>query len=184
MLYSSDDIHSYVHSSIFVFAGWPVEGLEQLVAFLAITDASITASTVYSPSHGPERVRLDKYSEYPCAWVALINEPRPWVQFDMGELVTVWGVIMKPRCDPPWDVQRILSFQLGKSDDGTSWSYVSDVVTADYSVNKTSVSWITHPTRAQYWRIEVVSWQEAPSMKADLIGKGKAFFSKGCSVLK
>ena len=54
---------------------------------------------------------------------------------------------------------------------------------ADYSFKNTSISWITHPTRAQYWRIQVISWDAAPAMKADLIGKGKVLFLKCDSII-
>ena len=141
--------------------------------FLAISDALISASSEHSSVAGAKRVRMDNYFDFSCAWAAGQTDVRPWVQFNMGEVVTVWGVIMKPRCDPPYDVQRVLSYQLEKSDNGNSWSEASDVITADYSFDETSISWLSHPAKAQYWRIAVISSQVHPSMKADLIGKGR-----------
>ena len=47
-------MNSYVDSSASALVEWPAEGLEKLVAFLAISDSWITASSVYGSNHAPK----------------------------------------------------------------------------------------------------------------------------------
>ena len=137
---------------------------------LDISDASITASSEWGTYHEAERVRLNRYFGPACAWAAGRFDVTPWVQFDMEQDVTVWGVVMKPRCDTN---QRVTSFQVSSSVRGTRWCDVSGRITPDYSVNETSTSWLDEPVTARYWRIKVLAFLNHPSMKADLIGQPK-----------
>ena len=142
--------------------------LENLAVSLDISDSSITASSEWGTYHEAERVRLNRYFGLACAWAAGGNDRAPWVQFDMEQDVTVWGVVMKPRCDAD---QRVTFFQVSSSEDGTRWCDVSERITPDYSVDRTSTSWFDEPVTARYWRIKVLAFLNHPSMKADLIGE-------------
>ena len=76
------------------------EDLEHLVAYLQISDRLITASSEgWEANHEAHRVRMDRYFDFACAWSATRDDRNPWVQFDMEQDVTVWGVVVKPRCD-------------------------------------------------------------------------------------
>ena len=82
-----------------------ISDLENLVEYLQISDDSITASSVYdSAIHAAYRVRTDNYFDQPCCWSAGKGDAKPWVQFDLGVEVTVWGVLIKPRCDAGYQV--------------------------------------------------------------------------------
>ena len=158
------------------------DNVENLAVYLNIDDSSITASSSWGAKHEAYRVRLDRYFDLACAWCGKNDEPRPWVRFDMGQEVTGWGVVVKPRCDSPHTNQQVTSLQVFKSDDDVKWCGVSDVITTDYSIDKTSTSWFDEAATARYWRINVLTWLTHPSMKADLIGlpKGKACSSCCC----
>ena len=155
-----------------------MEQYVNLVTILNISDSAFTASSEYEGSsnptaHGAHRVRTDRYFDYSCAWVA--NNPHdqnPWVKIDMGQLVTVWAVEVRARCDYP--SQRVTSFNLKTSDDNATWTNASGTITAHYNTNDISVTWLPQPRRGGgCWKITVLLFEEYPSMKAELIGKGK-----------
>ena len=157
--------------NILNFCPLDLSHLKNLAVYLNIKEDSITASSDWGGYHEAQRVRLDSYFNPSCSWVADVGESTPWVQFDMEQDVTVWGVVMKPRCDPPSDKERVTSFQLSSSQDGTRWCDVSGRITPDYSVNKVSRSWLDEPVTARYWMIQALAWAIRPAMKADLIGE-------------
>ena len=156
------------------------QNVKKLLAYLNIEDDLITSSSVLGVNHEAHRVILNHYFDRACAWAAGNADPAPWVRFDMGQEVTVWGVVAKPRCDYP--SQQVSSLQVFKSDDGVNWCTASGVITTDYSVDDTSTTWFNEAWTARYWRIDPVTWLNHPSMKADLIGlpKGKACSSCCC----
>ena len=142
--------------------------------YVDISDALITASSESDVHHTAKEVRWKRNSSdcFP-AWVAASDDRAPWVQFDMEQDVTVWGVAVKPRCDDLYTNQRVTSFKVAASKDRRKWSYVSRVTSANFSVDNLFISWFDEAATAQNWRIEVLSWQHQPAMKADLIGQPK-----------
>ena len=80
--------------------------LHYLVEHLHISDNAITASSHFENIEdcAAKGVRLGRYTSSCCAWAPWVQiDPTPWVQFDMGVEVTVWGLLLKKRCDPPHD---------------------------------------------------------------------------------
>ena len=148
--------------------------LHYLVAHLDISDDAITASSYlkHDDYYVPKRVRLGRYTSFCCGWVANVAaDPTPWVQFDMGVEVTVWGLVVQKRCDPPWDQQKVLSCDVTFSHDGDAWMTAAENLVAPYQDGSTSVAWLQHPVSGHYWRINPLTWVDHPSMKADLIGR-------------
>ena len=147
--------------------------LKLLVEYLEISDALITASSELSFNHAANRVRLNCYLDYACAWSPAADDPKPWVQFDMEQDVTVWGVVVKPRCDHPYTNQRVTLLKVFRSDDEVLWQDASGVISANYSFYHDSTIWLDEATSARYWKIEALAWKVQLSMKADLIGLSK-----------
>ena len=148
--------------------------LHYLVVHLEIRDDAISASSYWKnrEDHAAKRVRLGQYTSYACGWAAwLKNDPTPWVQFDMGVAVTVWGLLLKKRCDPPYNQQRVLSCDVTFSHDGDAWMTAAENLVAPYPDGRTSVVWFQQPIKGHYWRIHPLTWDVHPSMKADLIGR-------------
>ena len=154
------------------------DGVRALAKYLDISDASITASSEHNTNHTAKRVRVDCYLDYACAWAAARDESTPWVQFDMEQEVTVWGVLVKARCDKPYTDQRVTSLKVVMSNDRVRWHDASEVINPNYSVEGLSTSWFDEAATAQYWRIQILKWHIQPFMKADLLGhpKGKCRF--------
>ena len=149
--------------------------LHYLVAHLDISDDAISASSWYgntNEEHAAKRVRLGLYTDLACAWAALVDtDPTPWLQFDMGVAVTVWGLVLKARCDPPFQQQKVVSCDVTSSHDGDAWMAAAENLVASYPDGISSVVWLQHPISGRYWRIHPLTWVEHPSMKADLIGR-------------
>ena len=148
--------------------------LHYLVAYLDISDNAITASSylLSNDVYAPKRVRLGRYTSFCCGWAAYVEtDPSPWVQFDMGVAVTVYGLLLKERCDPPWDQQKVLSCDVTFSHNGDAWMTAAENLVASYPDGRTSVLWLQHPISAGYWRIHPLTWVNHPSVKADLIGR-------------
>ena len=159
--------------------------MKTLVKYLDISDTSITASSERNVQHAAKRVRVDRYLDYACAWAAAPNDRKVWIQFDMEQDVTVWGVLWKPRCDEPYTDQRVTSLKVVMSNDRVRWHDVSEVITPNYSVDNISTSWFDEAATAQYWRIQVLAWHIQPSLKADLLGHptGKHWLRYVCASL-
>ena len=148
--------------------------LYYLVEHHDISDNAITASSylLNNDVYAPKRVRLGSYTSFCCGWAAYVSiDPTPWVQFDMGVAVTVWGLLLKKRCDPPHDQQKVLSYDVTFSHDGDAWMTAAENVVAPYPDGSTSVAWLQYPISARYWRIHPVTWLNHPSVKVDLIGR-------------
>ena len=146
--------------------------LYYLVEHLDISDDAITASSYWEnrTDHLPKRVRIGRYTSFPCAWLPWsVNDQ--WLQFDMGVAVTVYGLVLKKRCDPPYNQQQVLSYNVTFSHDGDAWMTAAETLTAFYPDGITSVAWLHYPISGRYWRIHPLTWVEHPSMKADLIGR-------------
>ena len=157
--------------------------LEMLVDYLDISNALITASSRRSAIYAADQVRMNRYAEYANAWTAAAADPAPWVQFDMEQEVTVWGVVVQPTKHFTWgaffwDVvvhtsEGVTLFNVVHSNDRVNWFDKSGILTADYSVSHISTSWFEEVVTARYWRIRLLAWKTTPSMRADLIGRLK-----------
>ena len=148
--------------------------LELLVDYLDISDALITASSELSALHAAKLVKLNRHSDNASAWNAATDDSAPWIQFDMEQEVTVWGVVVEPTLRATANAsagQGVTLLSVAKSDDGVKWSDISGVLNTDYSVNHTSTSWFEEAVTARYWRIQLLAWETEPSLRADLIGQ-------------
>ena len=146
--------------------------LKRLADYLDINDAFITASSDLV-SFPAKQVRMENSLGSLCAWVAKPNDPTPWVQFDMEQDVTVWGVDVRPGCDSMYVQQRITSLKVSMSGDQVKWNDVTDAITIVYENNQhpNSLLWFDEVATARNWRIYILDWEYLPSMKADFLGQ-------------
>ena len=147
--------------------------------YLDISDASITASSERDVNHAAKRVRINRYLDYACAWSAAPDDHKPWIQFDMEQEVTVWGVLVKPPCIESYSFPKFTSLKVTMSEDGVKWTDVSDTLIIFDPNDQQLITWFDEPLTAQNWKLQIFQWYSVPTMKADLIGKpkGKRWFS-------
>ena len=138
--------------------------------YLDISDASITASSERNANHSAKQVRMNLYID--DMWSAHPRDRAPWVQFDMEQEVTVWGVTVKPRYDGDGPTnQGVTKLQVAMSKERLKWRDVSEVITISHSAEQISIVRFDESATAQYWIIKVLAWKNEASMKADLIGQ-------------
>ena len=66
-----------------------------------IPDSAISASSFYSEGTHSNLVRLNS----PSAWVAVNNDPQPWVQVDLGKDAMIKKIATKGRRGAYWWVR-------------------------------------------------------------------------------
>ena len=144
-----------------------------LVETMSTRDGLISASSEFS-IYVARQVRTNGHLNSTYGWTPDVDDREPWVQFNMEQVVTVWGVVVMLSGNDPNTEEKITSLKVAASGDGVKWNDVSDVMFTNY--NKVdrgmfSTSWFKKASQAQYWRINVLAWQNRISMQADLIGQ-------------
>ena len=114
---------------------------------------------------------MDRYSDW--TWTPAPDDHAPWVQFDMEQEVTAWGVVVKFRRDEQYTNQIATSLKVATSVDRLKWNDVSRVLPTNHTTYPSSVTWLEKAAAAQYWRIHVRGWYKQPSIKAELVGQPK-----------
>ena len=136
-----------------------------------ISAESIRASSQFSINSAAKQVRMNHYLDSTYGWTPHFDDLAPWVQFDMEEVVTVWGVVVRLPGINPYIYERIRSLKVAMSEYAVKWRDASDVIITSYNTDDMlSISWFRKAATAQYWRINALTWQDQISMKADLIG--------------
>ena len=151
-----------------------VHDVELLAKYLDISDASFTASSESDVHHTAKTVSFARYHDH--VWTAASGDHTPWVQFDMEQEVTAWGVLVECRSHEPHTNQSVTSLKVAASVDRVKWEDVSKSLRTNRTDHQPSyISWFDEAATAQYWKIHVLEWYIQPSMKADLLGhpKGK-----------
>ena len=148
-------------------------GVGFLVDYLDLDDASITASSERNVNHAAKRVRINRYLDNACAWAAAGTDNTPWVQFDMEQEVTAWGLLVKLPCGEPQTSYRVTALKVTMSQDGVRWNDVSGTLTMSYTSHQESTSWFDEPATSRNWKLQVIHWNGEPTMKADLFGQPK-----------
>ena len=145
--------------------------LQYLLVHLNIGEASMSASSYWASHQGFHfrRVILGSYTDAACAWVPGSHDTAPWIRFDMGREVTVWGVILKERCE--YGPQRVTSFTLKSSYNSSTWITVAEDMSAIYPDGTTALCWLRQRAKGRHWHFFSLTWVGLPSMKADLIGE-------------
>ena len=148
-----------------------MQDLSYLVKNMNSRDVQIHASSQFS-IYVANNVKMNPNMDSVYGWTPDSDDLAPWVQFDLEQVVTVWGVVVKLTGSNSFTDGRITSLKVATSGEGVRWSDVSDVLITNYN-NRTmrSDSWFKKAARAKYWRINVLAWQNRISMKADLIGE-------------
>ena len=156
------------------------EDVKRLTKYLDISDASITASSERGVNHAAKLVRIDRYYEHYCGWTAAAGDHAPWVQLDMQQEVTAWGVFVKFRCDEEYinDVGLLAILKVATTVDRLRWDFVSRQQISNDPIYKPLYSWFEEAVTAQYWRLHLLGWGDQPTIKADLVGQlnGKQYF--------
>ncbi|KAI8494307.1 hypothetical protein Bbelb_280670 [Branchiostoma belcheri] len=149
----------------------------------AIPDGHITASSTH-PHCATSKARLHSQqgsdtgrNGWAGAWCAnLPLNTNQWLQIDVGAVTTVAGVITQGRSSVN-DLQRVTSYKLRFSTDGSAWSTYLDklgrerVFSGNYDQD-TEVRHLLDPTvTARYVRFWPQTWEIYMSMRVEVLGQ-------------
>ena len=156
-------------------------GVAHLVKHIPLPDGSISTSSEYDANHPPKRVRIDNYFDTPCGWAATNADPNPYIQFDFPQNYVVLGILIRARCDPPLDYQRVSRINIQHSQDSSEWKYITPLdVYPEYGNTVTYTEYVDSFTYffeeavdGRYWRIAILEYVDPTGrgIKTDLIGR-------------
>ena len=134
----------------------------------AITDARITASSMWGENHSPARARLNLIVERMKrgAWSARQNNLNQWIQVDLGEVTKVTHIATQGRQDAS---QWVKSYSLQY---GNPWKHFKDgkIFTGNFDRN-TIVGHDIEPVIAtRYIKVLPKTWYKHISMRMELYG--------------
>jgi len=100
------------------------------------------------------------------AWSAARNTIGEWMQIDLGKESCVSGVITQRRKNSG---QRVTSYKLSYSTDGSSFTELSQVFSANDANDESKVTHSFAAVQARYVRFIVQTWEHHISMRAAVI---------------
>ena len=100
------------------------------------------------------------------AWSAKENTVGQWMQINLGKTSCVNGVITQRRKNID---QRVTSYKLSYSIDGSSFTPLPQVFSANVNNDESKVTNRFEAVQAQYVRIIVQAWNNHISMRAGVI---------------
>ena len=152
--------------------------LEYIISQNTLPDSVFSASSYFGGLHEPYRARIDNYFDFACSWVAGDSDAERWLQISLTEDYLVRGIFLKQRCDFLFADRWPTMISVTSSSDEVVWR---DVITnhdvsssySSYDGQGGATVWFQDADTNHYWKIYLVQYKVAPSMKCDLIGYQK-----------
>ena len=149
--------------------------VQYVVADNSLPDDVFTASSYWDNHylHIMKRARIDNYFDHACAWVGDFKiDSILWLKITLPDEYEVTGVYIKQRCDME---QYPTKVDVTTSVDDVLWQDVvigEDIATrySSYDMQGFVSVWFSRSYTARYWKIYIVEFFSASSMKCDLIG--------------
>jgi hypothetical protein len=152
----------------FVLACTNALGMERAT----ISDARITASSMWDQKHAPARARLNLKADgvRVGSWSAKVNDALQWIQVDLGQLTKVTRVATQGR-HRDYN-QWVTSYSLLYSMDGVSFqNYNKGNILTGNTDRSTVVEHVLRPAiTARYIRVVPKTWNNHISMRMELYG--------------
>ncbi|XP_078344114.1 lactadherin-like [Oculina patagonica] len=141
-----------------------------------IPDEAITATTVLSQYHGPERARLDAVIEgsYTGGWVSLYIDLGQWVQVDLGNITKITAVATQGHHELlHWVTEYYLSYSVNG---GPFLSYNDNQILFGNIDRDTVIGHILDPPLiTRYIRLHPKTWYTRIAMRFELYGCRSGF---------
>ncbi|KAL9959225.1 hypothetical protein ACROYT_G036322 [Oculina patagonica] len=136
-----------------------------------IPDEAITATTVLSQFHGPERARLDTVIEgsYTGGWVSFYINLGQWIQVDLGNITKITAVATQGHHDLfHWVTEYYLSYSVNG---GPFLSYNDNQVLFGNIDRDTVIGHVLNPPLiTRYIRLHPKTWYNYIAMRFELYG--------------
>ena len=133
----------------------------------------VEASRTYSSVWNNEAIgtgHAQSMLDSPLGWCALENTIGEWMQIDLGTTMCVNGAVTQSRASPGYG-QRVTSYKLSYSTDGTSFTELPEVYAANDVEGDARKTVSFKGVQARYVRFIPQTWQSHMSMRAGVIAK-------------
>ena len=130
-----------------------------------LSDDAFSASSEFNKNHSAKLARLNSEPKY-ANWSSKKCDENQWVQIDLGEVKTIWGVCTQGRYNSD---QWVKSYGLLISSDGKNWDCVGENIVANFDRDGLSEFLFDAPQLTRFVRFQPTSWHQWISMRADVL---------------
>jgi len=128
-------------------------------------DEAYSASSEFNKNHAAKLARINSEPKF-ANWSSKKSDEHQWIQIDLGEVKTVWGVCTQGRFNQD---QWVKSYTLFVSSDGKSWETIGVDIAANTDRDSLSENNFTNPVLARYVRFQPTAWHQWVSMRVDVL---------------
>lgn len=147
----------------------------------SLPDSKISSSSVWGPdarniaAHHHSRSKLSMIADGRVngGWSAATNTDRQWLQYDLGSVRKITGVVTKGRNGVS---QFVTQYRVLYTNDTFFWQYILDangkpkLFFGNVDTDSAQVNFLHPPISARYVRINPTKWVSHVSMRAELLG--------------
>ncbi|MFN5634021.1 MAG: discoidin domain-containing protein [Flavobacteriia bacterium] len=130
-----------------------------------MNDDAYSSSSDYNKNHSAKLGRLNCEPKY-ANWSSKKCDENQWIQIDLGEVKTTWGVCTQGRYNSD---QWVKSYRLLISSDGKNWDCVGEDIIANFDRDSLSEFLFDAPKLTRFVRFQPTSWHQWISMRVDVL---------------
>ncbi len=130
-----------------------------------LSDEAFGASSDFNKNHAAKLARINSEPKF-ANWSSKKSDENQWIQIDLGEVKTVWGVCTQGRFNQD---QWVKSYNLFVSSDGKSWDTIGVDIPANTDRDSLSENNFTNAVLARYIRFQPTAWHQWISMRVDVL---------------
>ena len=129
-----------------------------------LEDDKYSSSTDWNKNHSAKLARLNSEPKF-ANWSSKKCDENQWLQIDLGDVKTIWGVCTQGRYNLD---QWVKSYNLLISSDGKNWELIGSEIIGNNDRDSVENYALSSPILARYIRFQPISWHGWVSMRADV----------------
>lgn len=139
----------------------------------SLPDSRFTASSVLSESFIPAYSKLESKDSSTGSWAPAVNDDSQYLQVDFNTQVPIYGTIIK---GSPLLNQYVTSYKVLYSFNGFTFNHLVDdtgkpqIFSGGFDSRTSVQSLFKVPIEARFVRIYPITWNEAISLKVEILG--------------
>lgn len=132
---------------------------------LELDDESYSSSSEWNRNHAAKFAKLNSEPKV-ANWSSKKCDTNQWLQIDLGETKTIWGVASQGLYNKD---RWVISYNLSISNDGKNWTIIENEISGNFDKETVVEFILASPVIARYVRFIPTSWNEWISMRADVL---------------
>ncbi len=129
-----------------------------------LEDEKFSSSSDWNKNHSAKLARLKSEPKY-ANWSSKKCDENQWLQIDLGDVKTIWGVCTQGRYNQD---QWVKTYNLLISSDGKNWELLGSDINGNSDRDGVVDYPLPSPILGRYVRFQPVSWHGWISMRADV----------------